>query len=67
MNLLGKGLVFLAREFVQASAQSAGAKIGEALGHLIGKRIDPTWNPDAPSVEVVEVVERDDAEPNRLA
>ena len=51
MSLLSRALRYagklLVEELIKSSASSAGTKIGEALGHRVGKRIDPSWTDGA--------------------
>lgn len=42
MTLWKRALHFAARELVQAGCAEVGRHVGDAIGNLIGKRIDPT-------------------------
>lgn len=37
-----KALLFVAREAARPALEAFGTKVGEALGHKLGKKIDPT-------------------------
>lgn len=42
MSFLGKVIVFAARELAQPTLTKIGEHIGDAVGNVIGKKIDPT-------------------------
>jgi hypothetical protein len=43
-GIIRRALLIAARELGLAVVWNAGQQIGEAIGHRIGKAIDPTWN-----------------------
>lgn len=52
MGVVGKILLFFARECVRPCLEKIGEHVGDAIGTVIGKRIDP--NHGAPEEEEAE-------------